>query len=150
IHYEHDRVQSPLDFLQVKDVMSTKVDTLATTLTVGEAFNRMMDLGHTGYPVVDAEGKLAGIITRRDLSKHMQAGKGLQPLSDVVSGLCITAFPEEMLYRARDRIYQQDIGRLVVVDPADRKQVAGILTRSDLLRAEAQRDVEHGDPWGAA
>lgn len=150
IHYEHDRVQSPLDFLQVKDVMSTKVDALVATLTVGEAFNRMMDVGHTGYPVVDADGRLAGIITRRDLSRHMQAGKGPQPLSDIVSGLCITAFPEEMLYRARDRIYQQDIGRLIVVDPADRKKVVGILTRSDLLRAEAQRDVEHGDPWGAS
>ncbi|MEA3143026.1 MAG: chloride channel protein family [Thermoplasmata archaeon] len=150
IHYEHDRVQSPLDFLQVKDVMSTKVDTLSSTLTVGEAFNRMMDLGHTGYPVTDAEERLIGIVTRRDLSKHMQSGKGAQPLNDVVSGLCITAFPEEMLYRARDRIYQQDIGRLIVVDPADRKKVVGILTRSDLLRAEAQRDVEHGDPWGAS
>lgn len=150
IHYEHDRVQSPLDFLQVKDVMSPKVDTLLATLTVGEAFNRMMDVGHTGYPVVDGDGRLAGIITRRDLSRHMQAGKGKQPLGDVVSGLCITAFPEEMLYRARDRIYQQDIGRLVVVDPADRKKVVGIVTRSDLLRAEAARDVEHADPWGAS
>ncbi|HUR62183.1 MAG TPA: chloride channel protein [Candidatus Thermoplasmatota archaeon] len=148
IHYEHDRVQSPLDYIQVKDVMSHKVETLTTTMTVGEAFNRMMDLGHTGYPVVDAEGKLAGILTRRDLSRHMQAGKGTQPLADVVSGLCITAFPDEMLYRARDRIYQQDIGRLIVVDPNDRKKVTGILTRSDLLRAEAARDVEHGDPWG--
>lgn len=150
IHYEHDRIQSPLDFLQVKDVMSPKVDTLATTMTVGEAFNRMMDVGHTGYPVVDADGRLAGILTRRDLSKHMQAGKGAQPLSDVVSGLCITAFPDEMLYRARDRIYQQDIGRLIVVEPGDRKKVVGILTRSDLLRAEAQRDVGHDDSWGAS
>jgi CIC family chloride channel protein len=150
IHYEHDRVQSPLDFMQVKDVMTTEVECLTTTLTVGEAFNRMMDAGHTGYPVLDEDGKLAGIITRRDLSKHMQAGKGPNLLLDVVSGLCITAFPEEMLYRARDRLHQQEIGRLIVVDPTDRKRVAGILTRSDLLRAEAQRDVEHGDPWGAA
>jgi CIC family chloride channel protein len=147
IHYEHDRVQSPLDFLQVKDVMTQSVDSIPSTVTVGEAFNRMMDLGHTGYPVVDEQGKLAGVITRRDLSKHLHAGRGQDPLSAVVSGLAITAFPEEILYRARDRIFQQEIGRLVVVDPADRTKVVGILTRSDLLRAEAQRDVAHDDAF---
>ncbi len=145
ITYEHDRVQDPLDFLQVKDAMSPKVEMLPSTVTVGEAFNRMMDVGHTGYPVVDAEGRLAGIVTRRDLSKHLHAGRGKDPLSTVVSGLCITAFPHEMLYRARDRLYQQDIGRLVIVDPADRMKVLGILTRSDLLRAAARTDVGHDE-----
>ena len=147
IRYEHDRLTSPLDFLQVKDVMTPKVDALPATTTVGDAFNRMLDLGHTGYPVVDPEGKLAGIVTRRDLSKHLQAGKGGEPLSAVVSGLCITAFPEEALYRARDRIHQQGIGRLIIVDPKDRRKLVGIITRSDLLRAEAEKDVGHEDGW---
>jgi chloride channel protein, CIC family len=147
IRYEHDRLTSPLDFLLVKDVMTTKVDTLPATTTVGDAFNRMLDLGHTGYPVVDADGKLAGIITRRDISKHMQAGKGGEPLSAVVAGLSITAFPEEQLFRARDRIHQQGIGRLIVVDPLDRRKLVGILTRSDLLRAEAEGDTSHEEEW---
>jgi chloride channel protein, CIC family len=147
IRYEHDRLTSPLDYLLVKDVMTPKVDVVPATMTVGEAFNRMLDLGHTGYPVVDEHGKLAGMVTRRDMSKHMQAGRGPDPLSAVVPGLCITAFPEEPLYKARDRIHQQGIGRLVVVDPADRRKVVGILTRSDLLRAEAEKDVEHEEEW---
>jgi CIC family chloride channel protein len=147
IQYEHDRVQDPLDSLQVKDAMTPKVETISSAVTVGEAFNRMMDVGHTGYPVVDAAGKLAGIVTRRDLSRHLHAGRGKDPLASVVSGLCITAFPHEPLYRARDRLYQQDIGRLVVVDPADRALILGILTRSDLLRASARTDVGHDDDF---
>lgn len=147
IHYEHDRMQSPLDFMQVQDVMTKEVQSLPASTTVGEAFNRMLDLGHTGYPVVDTQGQLAGIVTRRDLSRHLQLGKGSDPLSGIVSGLCITATPNEMLYRARDRIFREGIGRLVVVDPADRRKVVGILTRSDLLRAEAEKDVEHEDSW---
>jgi chloride channel protein, CIC family len=145
ILYDHDRVASPLDFLQVKDVMSPQVDTLPVSLTVKGAYDLVMDLGHTGYPVVDPEGKLAGIVTRRDLSRHLADGKGAEPLATVVPGLVITAFPDEMLHRARDRIFQQEIGRLVVVDPEDRRTILGILTRSDLLRAEAERDVEHQD-----
>ncbi len=145
ILYDHDRVASPLDFVQVKDVMTKDVHVLDGGLTVGEAFARMLDIGHTGYPVLDGEGKLAGIVTRRDLSKQLHAGRGDEKLKDIVSGLCITCTPDEVLHRARDRIFQQDIGRLIVVDPEDRRRMVGILTRSDLLRAEAEKDVEHGD-----
>lgn len=148
ILYEHDRVQSPLDFTLVGEVMSRKVDTLGGDLTVGEAFDRMLDLGHTGFPVVDADGGLLGVVTRRDLSKALHEGKADLRLRDVVSGLLITVFPEERLHRARDRIFEEDIGRLLVVDPQDRRRLLGIITRSDLLRAEASHDVEHEDAWG--
>lgn len=145
ILYDHDRVASPLDFLQVKDVMSPSVDTLPATMPVADAHQLVLQLGHTGYPVTDADGKLVGIVTRRDLVRHIQEGKGPEPLAAVVPGLCITAYPDEMLHKARDRIFQQEIGRLVVVDRVDRRRILGILTRSDLLRAEAERDVEHQD-----
>lgn len=145
ILYDHDKVASPLDFLQVKDVMSTQVDTLPASMAVADAHAAVLSHGHTGYPVVDAEGKLAGIVTRRDLGRHMEDGKGAETLAAVVPGLCITAYPDEMLHKARDRIFQQEIGRLIVVDKADRRNILGILTRSDLLRAEAERDVEHQD-----
>ncbi len=147
IHYEHDRSVSPLDYATVGDIMTTKVDSLSTTTTVGEAFNQMLDQGHNGFPVLDADGDLAGVVTRRDLSKALHDGRGGEPLANVVSGLLITAYPEEMLHRARDRLFEQDIGRLVVVDPVERRKLVGILTRSDLLRAEAERDVEHADSW---
>lgn len=147
ILYEHDRVQSPLDFTLVGEVMSREVDTLNGNLTVGEAFDRMLDLGHTGFPVVDDEGLLLGVVTRRDLSKALHEEKGGERLRDVVSGLLITAFPGERLHKARDRIFEEDIGRLLVVDPEERRRLLGIITRSDLLRAEARGDVEHTDAW---
>lgn len=148
ILFDHDRTTSPLDVTVVKDVMTRDVHSIPASMSVGDAFTRMLDLGHTGYPVTDADGKLAGIVTRRDLSRHLQAGRGQEVLGNVVSGLCITGSPDEVLHRARDRMFQQDVGRLVIVDPKDRRQIVGILTRSDLLRAEAEKDVEHVDFFG--
>ncbi len=147
IIYEHDRMQSPLDFVTVEDVMSKEVDTLAGSMSAGEAFNQMLDQGHTGFPVVDEEGQVLGVVTRRDLSRHLHEGRGEEPLSALVSGLLITAFPQDRLFTARDRIFTEDIGRLIVVDPMERRRILGILTRSDILRAEAERDVEHTDAW---
>ncbi len=149
ILFDHDRTTSPLDLTRVREVMSKTVQGLPATLTVGEAFNRMLDLGHTGYPVTDEQGGLTGVMTRRDLSRHLAEGKGKELLGAVVSGLAITALPDEMLYRARDRMVQKDVGRLIVVDPKDRRLIVGILTRSDLVRAEAQKDIEHDDFFGA-
>ena len=149
ITYEHDRLQSPLDYLHVQDVMTRDVQTLSSTTLVGDAFNQLADGLHTGYPIVGTGGQLVGIVTRRDLSRHLQEGKGKEPLSAVASGVLITAFPGEMLHRARDRMFQERIGRLLVVDPNDRLRLLGILTRSDLLAAEASRDVMHEDEWSA-
>ncbi|MHB8634104.1 MAG: chloride channel protein [Thermoplasmatota archaeon] len=142
ILYEHDRRQSALDLVRVKDIMNPKVDTLPASMTVGDAFNRMLDLGHTGYPITDPQGRLLGVVTRRDMSRHLQEGRGQSRLVDVVSGAPVTAQPEEILHRARDRMFARQVGRLVVVDPADPQRIMGMLTRSDLLRAEAERDAD--------
>lgn len=143
ILYDHDRVQSALDFCSVDEVMTPQVDTLRDDLTVGAAFNQMLDQGHNGYPVLDAQERIIGVVTRSDLAKALHDGKGDQPLSAVVSGLLFTCYPEDRLHMARDRMFEQDIGRLLVVDPLDRRRLLGILTRSDLLRGEAQHDIDH-------
>lgn len=145
ILFDHDRTTSPLDLTRVKEVMTKPVQSIPADVTVGEAFNRMIDLGHTGYPVTEADGGLAGVITRRDLSRQLAEGRGKELLANVITRICITATPDEVLHRARDRMVQKDVGRLIVVDAQDRRKIVGILTRSDLVRAEAQKDVEHGD-----
>jgi CIC family chloride channel protein len=147
IHFEHDRTQNPLDTMQVRDAMSTQVDTLSGETHVGEAFNAMIDKGHTGFPVVDGNGALLGVVTRRDIGRWLHDGRGHAPLAEVVSGLLITVFPDNSLHEARDRMFSQEIGRLLVVDPQDRRRLVGILTRSDLLRAQAAHDVEASDMW---
>ena len=143
ILYEHDRVQSPLDFCSVDEVMTHEVDTLRDDLTVGAAFNQMLDQGHNGYPVLDEHERLVGVVTRSDLAKALHDGKGDAPLSAMVSGLIYSCGPEDRLHMARDRMFEHDIGRLLVVDPMDKRRVLGILTRSDLLRGEAEHDIEH-------
>ncbi len=147
IHFQHDRLQNPLDVTNVGEIMSGDVDTVRDDLTVGEAFGIMQDIGHNGFPVVDEEGRLVGVLTRRDISKHMHDGKGDEKLRDVVSGLLITCYEEDSLHKARDRIFTEDIGRLLVVDPHDRRRLVGIITRSDILCAEAEKDVGRTDMW---
>ncbi|MGB0653309.1 MAG: chloride channel protein [Thermoplasmatota archaeon] len=147
IVFDHDRTQSPLDSVCVSEVMTKEVDCLAGDVTVADAFSDLLNLGHNGLPVLDEAGDLVGVVTRSDLSRHLGEGHGDRLLRDIVSGDLVTAYPHERLFRARDRLFEHDIGRLLVVDPKDKHKLVGILTRTDLLRAEARLDVEHTDSW---
>jgi CIC family chloride channel protein len=147
IHFEHDRTQSPLDTVQVRDCMSTRLDTLPSLMPVADAFDRMTKLGHSGFPAIDEEGAVIGVLTRADITRLLGEGEGSMTVGDAVSGILFTACPDDYLHKARDRIMAHDIGRLLIVDPKDRTKLVGILTRSDILRAEAEKDVEHYDGW---
>jgi IMP dehydrogenase len=51
-------------FAQLRDVMSRDLVTLPSTVDPQEAFNSLHSRGHRLAPVVDAKGRLAGILTR--------------------------------------------------------------------------------------
>ncbi|MGA2442641.1 MAG: CBS domain-containing protein, partial [Tepidisphaeraceae bacterium] len=48
----------------------------------------------------------------------------------------ITVWPDATLRDAANEMILHDVGRLVVADPANRRRAIGIITRSDLLRAQ--------------
>lgn len=149
IHFEHNRTTSPLDTVQVCECMTKDIDTISADVHVADAFDIMTKYGHTGFPVVDENDDLIGILTRGDITRHMAEGRGSAPVREVVSGLLFTSYPEDYLHKARDRIMEQDIGRLLIVDSKNRKKLVGILTRTDIIRAEAENDTEHDDMWTA-
>jgi IMP dehydrogenase len=59
---EHDSIGFDR-FTQLRHVMSTELDTLSADVTPEEAFDRLHGARRTLAPVVDAEGKLLGLLT---------------------------------------------------------------------------------------
>ncbi|ACY98182.1 MULTISPECIES: GuaB1 family IMP dehydrogenase-related protein [Thermomonospora] len=51
-------------FTQVREIMSRDLVTLPDTLAPQEAFDRLHERGHRLAPVVDADGRLVGVLTR--------------------------------------------------------------------------------------
>ncbi|WP_116026969.1 GuaB1 family IMP dehydrogenase-related protein [Thermomonospora umbrina] len=51
-------------FAQLRDIMSRDLVTLPDTVDPREAFGRLHDRGHRLAPVVDADGRLTGVLTR--------------------------------------------------------------------------------------
>jgi H+/Cl- antiporter ClcA len=95
---------------------------------------------HQGYPVVDGDGALVGVLTRRDLARRDL--KGTEALRTLIAREPIVVFDDSSLRDAADAMVHSSIGRLPVVLRQAKQTVVGIVTRSDLLGAH-KRQLEH-------
>src|SRR5690606_26648547 len=85
--------------------------------------------GHTGFPVVE-DGKLLGIISRRDLDKAKHHGLGHAPVKAYMSAKVITIEPHTSLEEIQKMMIQHDIGRLPVLEDGN---IIGIVSRTDVI-----------------
>jgi H+/Cl- antiporter ClcA len=128
-----------LERVHVRDVCSTDVMAFRTSQTAGELHS--MVASHQGFPVVDDDGRLVGVVTRKDFMDRDPNTR----VGDLVSRPPAVVFPDSSLRDAADHMVREDVGRLPVVDRADPRRLVGIVTRSDLLRAhEARLAAEEG------
>ena len=100
---------------------------------VAEALELMRHFHISGIPVVDADDRLVGIITNRDLRFHEDVGV---PVRDVMTaeGL-ITAPVGTDLARARRILQGAKVEKLPIVD--DRGRLRGLITVKDISKQEA-------------
>ena len=130
-----------LDLISVADACSTEVVTVRADDTIASLRER--GGSHQGFPVVDAEGKLIGVITRRnflDATKPPTTRAG-----ELVTHAPAVVFADNSLREAADQMVRENVGRLPVVARHDPRRVIGIITRSDLLRAHERRlELEAG------
>jgi H+/Cl- antiporter ClcA len=144
-HVSREYSVDPLERLSIVEVMSAPVVTVPATLPardlVAGYFFGSAPRKHQGYPVVDAAGKLIGVITRGSIFEEWSA---LDPIIayDLIGGPPIVAHPDESCRSAAERMAATGVGRLPVVS-AEGKLV-GIVTRSDLLKARARVVEEEG------
>jgi len=84
--------------------------------------------------VVVEDGAAAGIFTERDIVRLVsrQGSDFLnRPIREVMSGSVLTTDQDAFLYKAFERLVDNHIRHLVVVDEADR--AIGVITQSDML-----------------
>jgi CIC family chloride channel protein len=127
----------PLDLLQVQAVMTPMPETLPGTMSVTTAVGFFAtDARHRSYPVVDATGRLLGLVSRSDaLGWRQGVGDPDASLAETLSdrGQPVV-YPDTTCSTVADLIVQSAVGRIPVVSRQD-GQVIGIITRQDLLRA---------------
>ncbi len=127
-----------LDETRVQDVMTVPVETLPDSMPVGEAVEIFMKGKHTGYPIVNKDGELVGIVTFSDIRNTLQnpdIDLKTTTLGELFTSGVITIKPHETMHHVMDRMFKYGIGRLPVVLPTNPKKPIGIVTKTDLMKA---------------
>ncbi len=122
--------------LQATDVMQRRVETLSASMTLTEAVQAFSSSHHRGFPVVD-DGKLVGIITQTDLAKASQSKlPGETTLAQIMTPKPVTVSPQASLADVLYMLNHYQLSRLPVIEE---RRLVGIITRSDLIRVEADK-----------
>ncbi|MEH2051042.1 CBS domain-containing protein [Nostoc sp.] len=124
-----------------RDLMSSPVRTILPETTIAEAQRILLRYGHSGLSVVDTQGQLVGIISRRDLDIALHHGFSHAPVKGYMTRNLKTITPDTTLPQIESVMVTYDIGRLPVLE---NEQLVGIVTRTDVLRELHQNSSVSG------
>ena len=125
-----------LDFLQASQVMTPNPATMPGDLPVEQAITFFADgARHRSYPVVDADGRLLGLVSRSDALRWQVDGAPAaatlaELLSDAAQPFALLDAP---IGEVADMMIKSGVGRIPIV-AADTRRVVGILSRQDMLK----------------
>lgn len=133
IRLERGRAVDVLATLTVGEVMQPNRQALTEDMPLDTAAEILAHTRRHGMPVVNSQGWLVGMFTLADLDRGLE--RGLKTVGEACTRRLITVTPTDTLAEAMRRMSMGDLGRLPVVDPANPRQLVGILRRSDAIRA---------------
>jgi H+/Cl- antiporter ClcA/CBS domain-containing protein len=139
-HVTREYSVDPLQLARVSEVMITRIDTVPTSMSVADAVEVFTgeSARHRSYPVVDARGRVVGMVTRAHVLRWISEGAPEHATLDdlVADSEVVVGYPDEILADLVGRMVAHDLGRVPIVDPASRKLV-GLIARKDLMRVRA-------------
>jgi CBS domain-containing protein len=125
--------------VRISDLMKREPRYVLAHETCRTAARRMRDENIGFLPVCDADRRVLGTITDRDITIRVVAA-GLQaeaPVGDVMSHEVVACHPEDDLARAEQLMAASQKSRLLVLDPDGR--LVGVVSLSDV----AGHDTSH-------
>jgi CBS domain-containing protein/ribosome-associated translation inhibitor RaiA len=154
-----EAVLDNLDVLTVEQIATDEVVTLAVDDHLGKAINYLREHGISRLPVVNENGRLTGMVTTHDIAdfavrtmERQQKGDRSGdtdrmldlPVYDLMNSPVETITPDASVQEAVERMLELDYAGLVVM-PEDVDAIAGILTKTDVLRALTYTEEENMD-----
>lgn len=142
IHLRQGKELGALQSLTAGDVMIEKVDVVHEKDTIANVIAHMQKTHHTGFPVLDEEERLVGIISLSDIRRTPLEGRLERRVSSIMTRPVVAVPPAANLEEVTRIMSKRDIGRVPVIDPDGGDQLLGLITRSNILNAYNARLLE--------
>ena len=130
----------------VKEIMTRDLITESNKSSIGQTIETMLEYQLGAIPIVDNEGKLAGIVTERDIALSLAGSVGKDTVQDYMSTKVFTTTPGTPLESACKIMVRNGLRRIPIVGgEADiskaAKKLLGILTSTDVIRYLNAKDL---------
>lgn len=149
-----------LSAIDVSDVYTEQVVTIAEDTHVGRAINLLRENDISRLPVTDDADRLTGMVTThdiadfavRDMERQQKGDRSGDrdrvldiPVYDIMNSPVETVPVDTSVEAAVEQMLDRDYGGLVVTPDDSTRTVAGILTKTDVLRALTFTEEERMD-----
>ncbi|HXG06128.1 MAG TPA: IMP dehydrogenase [Nitrososphaera sp.] len=125
-----DQVDEILKVKRSESVMIEQPYTVKPDITVADVKKAMLQYGVSGL-LVEEEGKLVGIITRRDITFEKDSKRRV---SEIMTKEVITAKAGTAIDQAKEILHKHRIEKLPIVD--DKGRILGLITSKDILKMD--------------
>ena len=154
VAYSH-AIQRIMNSLTAADIMTSPVNTVGIEMDLRQTATFLAEKRISGAPVVDSDGRIAGVVSEKDFLSIMGVGKPESfmqivahclknkgcmtadmknhAIRDIMTAPAITAGPQITVGAISTLFIDRQINRIPIVD-ADGKPI-GIVTRTDLVHA---------------
>lgn len=136
IDVEQEEMSDVMRTITVREAMTRDFPTVPATMRIDRLLTEFRKTGYQGFPVVDKEGHIAGIVTQTDVERHLgtSTGKDQQTVGDIATKSPFVAYPDQTLDRVLGAT-EEEYGRIPVVSRDDTQRLLGVLRRHDIIRA---------------
>jgi CIC family chloride channel protein len=135
VHVSLNRDIALLNTISVEDAMVRDTINVPPHRKVSEVVALFEETKHHGFPLVDEQGFLHGIVSLHDVRRALQKRLSDAPVSEIATHEVVVCFPHETLNDALRKLGLRDVGRLPVVDPDDHRVLLGLITRKNIIAA---------------
>jgi CIC family chloride channel protein len=122
-------------------IRTENIQVISEATPFAEVLPRVANSTETLFPVVDAEGRLSGIFSLRDVRLAL-LGSDWGPLvlaTDLATRPVLTVTPQDDLQTAMSRLTELNVDELPVVAPDEPTRLIGLLHRRELVSAYSRQ-----------
>ncbi len=143
VDIEQEEMADVMRTVTVKEAMTKDFPTVPVTMKIDGLVRLFQKTGHHGFPVVDKNGLLVGVVTQTDLERQLGAASVDKKLTvvDIANKHPFVAYPDQYLDRLLDNIDEAE-ARIPVVSREDSQRLLGVLGRHEIIgvyRKKARR-----------
>jgi len=122
-----------MEKIKVSEAMFKKVITITESTSVRNAGLMLKSTSHRGFPVLDSNTRLKGMVTHEDINKALNSGRGDVDVAEIMTTNLIFCYPDDTLKDALEKLGERNIGRIPVVEHEDHGQLVGLITRKNII-----------------